>query len=266
MLLRYVPDLVKDEFVNFGIILISQQEREFAGIRFTRDWRRVQCLDPGADVEMLQALEADIRRKLSQANDRQALLELMQSSFSGAIQITPAQACQAESVQQEIEKLARMYLEPPPMSAEVEAGASRTASRGRQVILQRMRGAFEQAGVWEVMRKKIPVAEYSGTGDPLKIDCGYQPNGTVKMFHAVSLSKEIDSAKALAFSYPSLAAGIAGQEKKVARLTAVVEDDLDRQNESIAFGFDILKQASIAVAPVAQMTELAGSARAELRL
>jgi len=266
MLLRYVPDLVKDEFVNFGIIVISQQEPESASIRFTRDWRRVQCLDPGADVEMLQALEADIRRKLSQANDRQTLLELMQSSFSGAIQLSPAQACQAESVQQEIEELARMYLEPSPLSAELEAGTSRMASRGRQVILQRMRGAFEQAGVWDIMRKKISIADYSGTGDPLKIDCGYQPNGTVKMFHAVSLSKEIDSAKALAFSYPSLVEGIARQEKKVAWLTAVVEDDLDRQNVSIAFGFDILKQANISVAPLARVAELAESARAELRL
>ena len=26
--------------------------------RFTRDWRRVRCLDPEADVEMLEALEA----------------------------------------------------------------------------------------------------------------------------------------------------------------------------------------------------------------
>jgi hypothetical protein len=32
---------------------------DFADVRFTRDWRRVRCLDPQADIEMLQALEND---------------------------------------------------------------------------------------------------------------------------------------------------------------------------------------------------------------
>ena len=53
-----------------------------------------------------------------------------------------------------------------------------------------MREAFEQAGVWKhkQMRKRIAVAEYTHPGDPLKIDCGYRPNGEVKLFHAVSLA------------------------------------------------------------------------------
>ena len=71
-LLRYVPDAVKDEFVNVGLVMLEPgaDGAGFADVRFTRDWRRVRCLDPQADVEMLEALERDIRGQLGQARDR----------------------------------------------------------------------------------------------------------------------------------------------------------------------------------------------------
>ena len=33
-------------------------------MRFTRDWKRVRCLDPDVDVEMLEALEREIRERM----------------------------------------------------------------------------------------------------------------------------------------------------------------------------------------------------------
>src|SRR5438105_355245 len=59
ILLRYVPDAVKNEAVNFGVMLIGQDG--FADVRFTRDWARVRCLDPNADIELPSGLEADHR-------------------------------------------------------------------------------------------------------------------------------------------------------------------------------------------------------------
>lgn len=54
MLIRYVPDAVKDEFVNIGVLLLNGDS---ADLRFTRDWRRVRCLDPAAGVPYLRAIE-----------------------------------------------------------------------------------------------------------------------------------------------------------------------------------------------------------------
>jgi hypothetical protein len=56
-LLRYVPDAVKNEFVNIGLVMVEPGANGdgFADVRFTRDWRRVRCLDPQADVDMLGA-------------------------------------------------------------------------------------------------------------------------------------------------------------------------------------------------------------------
>ena len=59
LLMRYVPDPFKNEFVNIGVLLFTRED-DFADVRFTRDWARVRCADPQADVEILEALESDI--------------------------------------------------------------------------------------------------------------------------------------------------------------------------------------------------------------
>src|SRR5260370_34759207 len=84
-LLRYVPDAVKNEFVNVGLVLLPQAGE--AELRFTRDWSRVKCLDPQADLELLEAMEGDLREKLRVVNgDRDFILRKIQDSFSNALQ------------------------------------------------------------------------------------------------------------------------------------------------------------------------------------
>src|ERR1700690_2061246 len=63
-LLRYVPNVVKEEFVNIGVVLLEEGESGFTGVRFTRDWRRARCFDPDADIELLESYEADLQLRL----------------------------------------------------------------------------------------------------------------------------------------------------------------------------------------------------------
>ncbi|MCI0356110.1 MAG: DUF3037 domain-containing protein [Acidobacteria bacterium] len=261
-LLRYVPDAVKDEFVNIGVVVVENGApgAAFSDLRFTRDWRRVKCLDPEADIEMLEALEQDLRSRLTEATDRERILHVLKDSFSGSLQLSPGKACLAESPHAELNKLAAMYLEPRRRADETRAAA------GRQLIVSRMREAFEQAGVWKLMRRRIAVAQYTRPGDPLKIDCGYRPNGVVKLFHAVSLASDVDSAKVLAFTYPQIAEGIARLEQAKTDLTAIVEDDLDRDDEPMAFALETLKQSRISVSATAELPRIAEAARRDLRV
>ena len=267
-LLRYVPDAVKDEFVNIGVVLLETggagaSPAGFADLRFTADWSRVRCLDPTADIEMLEAAEAELRKGLSKSQtSRDVLLKRINDSFSNTLQLSPAKACLADSPRQELGRLAEMYLE----SRRGREEKTRAAA-GRQAIFQRMRAAFEHAGVWNDTRmmKRIAVADYTGKGDPLKLDCGYRPNGVVKLFHAVSLKSEVDSAKVLAFSFPLIAAGIRKKEKAKTELTAIVEDALDRKDEPIAFALATLKQSRITVAMAADLPRIAEAARRDLR-
>ena len=260
-LVRYVPDALREEFVNFGVLMLEPGANGggYADVRFTRDWRRVRCLDPGADLGMLEALEADLRQQLARGGpDRDQIVAKLQDYCSNGVQFSSAKACLAADPAREMDTLAQLYLE--------RRAVEKREAAGRQAIVGQLRQAFEQAGVWGLMRKRIAAAEYTRKGDPLKIDCGYRPNGMIRMFHAVSLATDADAAKVLAFSYPELQAGIARVEKATAELTAVVEDGLDRSEEGIAFALATLERNEIAVAGTEELAGIAERARIELRV
>jgi hypothetical protein len=258
-LLRYVPDAVKDEFVNIGVVMVEAGANGagFADVRFTRDWRRVRCLDPQADVEMLSALEREIHGQLATTHDREVLLRRLEDSFSNVIQLSPAKGCLAEDPAREIEAMASMYLEG------AKVGGKREVS-GRQRILGKMRDAFAQAGV-EKLLDQVPVAPYTKPGDPFKFDFGYRVAGEIKLFHAVSLKAGVDAAVLLAARYPRIAPVMSRVAEAAPVLTAVVDDDLDRGQDSVQFALSMMEDEKIRIAAAAEMPMIAEVARRELR-
>lgn len=258
LLMRYVPDPFKNEFVNIGVLLLGRSD-DFADVRFTRDWARVRCADPQADVDILEALESDIRQQLQSSESRKQIIHRLQDTLSNGLQLSEPSALLSDFPMRDLERLAQTYLERAKPQRETRLG-------GRQRIVSEMRNAFEAAGVWAALNKKIKAAKYTHRGDPLKIDCGYRPNGVIRLFHAVSLDTEPDSAKILAFSYPSLSEGIARVENAKTDFTAIVEDDLDREDDAIEFAIQVLERTSIKVAPMSQLSMIAERARQELRL
>lgn len=256
-ILRYVPDAVKNEFVNIGLMLIGN-DATYAGVRFTRDWSRVRCLDSQADLEVLQSLEADLHTRLAQGAARESIAKL-EETLSNTLQITSPKAVLTNSPAAELDRLATQYLD--------RKRSRRDARRSvRQAIVSGMRNAFEQAGVWKALDQNIPAAPYTRPGDPLKIDCGYQPNGIVHLFQAVALSTEPDTAKVLAFTYPLLSQGILRRRNAKTALTAVVEDEIIREDESLQFARETLESSGIQMVAVSGMPEIAERARVELRM
>lgn len=263
-LIRYVPDVVRGEFANIGVLLREAERHESAVVRFTRDWSRVRCLTADADTEMLEALELEIGARVRDGGDGQKpIVDVLEETMSNSVQIAPARACLAESVPAELDQLMRMYVE--PVRQERQSRAS-----GRAAIAGAMRREFERAGVWELMRKRIPASEYTRAGDPLKIDCGYRPNGTVRMFQAVSLKGDAEAAKVLAYSAPRLRDGVTRVEDAAVELTAVVEpvrtlgDDEDAI-ERYRYGVGTMEEQQIRVLTVSDLGRVAEMARRELR-
>jgi hypothetical protein len=259
---RYVPDPVKNEFVNIGVLLREAGRPESTIVRFTKDWSRVRCVDPDVDTAMLEALETEVRRRLLE--DGQPVLKALEDSFSNLLQVTASKACLAESVPAELEQL---------MALHVESRKREPASRrsGRVAIHARMRTEFERAGVWDLMRKRIAAEGYTRAGDPLRIDCGYRPNGIIRMFHAVSLEGDSDLAKVLAFSLPALTEGVRRVENADLELTAVIEPVRDRAGEperleQYRFAVETMEAQRIRVLTTNDMGRVAETARRELRL
>jgi len=258
--LRYVPDAVKDEFVNIGVVMVEPGTNGagFADVRFTRDWRRVRCLDPQADVELLAALEREIRGQLGSTHDRAVLLKLLQDSFSNVIQLSPAKGCLAEDPTAEIEMMASMYLESPKVAGKREVS-------GRQRILAAMREEFERACVAKLVLP-VPVAPYTKPGDPFQFDFGYRVAGEIKLFQAVSLKAGVDAAVLLAARYPRIALVMGEVAGAAPVLTAVTDDDVDRGQESVQFALSMMEEEKIRIAVAAEMPMIAEVARRELRV
>ena len=284
-LLRYVPDAVRNEYVHIGVIL-----REAAGgdgpgrteVRFTRDWRRVRCLDPEADTALLEGMESELRRRLTEEPEGR-LRRILEESLSLNVQMTEPKAYLAESVPAGMEELMRLYVDAPARERAARAG-------GRGAIQARMRAEFERAGVWDLLRKRIAAAAYTRAGDPLRIDLGYRPNGIIRMFHAVSLDpgpaagpgtrgaavagSGVEMAKVLAFSAAALRAGVQRVEQAELELTAIVEPAArlgagDEEPERLAlyrFGVETMEEHRIRVLTTSDMDRVAETARRELRV
>ncbi len=270
-LIRYVPDSVRNEFINIGVLL-----REAPGglgqgpiLRFTRDWGRVRSLDPDVDTAMLEALEGELRGRLMESTQAgtKSVLELIEDSFSNTLQITESKGCLAESMIAEIESLMGTYVEPRKR----QGTGKRT---GRAAIQATMRTQFERSRVWDLMQKRIPASLYTRAGDPLRIDCAYRPNGVIRMFHAVSLASDVELAKVLSFSMPAIREGVARVEGATLQMTAVVEPlaevrGSDEDEDALAqyrFAVETMEAQEIRVMTTKDLPRMAETAQRELRV
>ena len=271
-LIRYVPDVVKGEFVNIGVMLREAASgadlRVQTRVRFTRDWSRVRCMDADADTGLLEALEGEIATRLQvhvSARDPKTVMEVLEDSLSNSVQMTDARATLAENLATGMEELMRMYVEP----MKVARVRSRSA---RGAIQAALRTEFERAGVWGLMRKKIAASTYTQAGDPLRIDCGYRADRMVKMFQAVSLEGDVEAAKGLAFSAARLRDGVARVESATLEFTAVVEplksvsEGDDEAYERYRFGVESMEREAIRVVTLNDLARAAETAKRELGL
>ncbi len=279
-LLRYVPDAVRNEYVHIGVMLREQGGAEPMLIQFTRDWRRVRCLNPEADTALLEGMESELRRRFQEEPEGK-LMRLLTESLSLSVQMTEPKAYLAESLPAGMEELMKMYVDPP-----LRERVPRLS--GRAAIQAKMRTEFERAGVWELMRKRIAASEYTRPGDPLRIDAGYRPNGQrhaadkdpsvgspfIRMFHAVSLEPGVEMAKVLAFSSAGLRVGVERVEKAQLELTAVIEpaaklgatDEEPDRLEMYRFGVETMEEHQIRVLTTSDLGRVAETARRELRV
>ena len=263
-----MPDQVRSEFVNIGVLLRDVERPGQIMVKFTKDWARVRCIDPDLDVGTLESLESELRRRLPhQAADTLPLIQVLEDSFSNALQITESKAYLAESMITGVEELMHLYVEPRKRQAIARKS-------GRQTIHTRMRSQFERVGAWDLMRKRIAVSGYTKPGDPLRIDCGYRPNGVIRMFHAVSLDGDSEWPKVLAFSVRAIREGVARVENANLELTAVVEPitevSADRENvervEQYRFLVETMEAEDIRVMTTNDLPRMAETAQRELRI
>ena len=253
--LHYAPNALREDRVGIGVLLV-EQEGDFVDLKFVTDWRRVQCLDPNADLELLRDLENDLRTQLRK-QDRQSFMRKLSESFSGTLQLSPSRPCETDQPEKQIKMLTEQYLEAPRPAEQRERSK-------RLRIRDGIADEFKNRGVYDMINRDLPVVSYTRTGDPFKFDFGYRVGKTIKLFQAVAMTSDIRDALLLAGRYPTIATGIRNVTDAVPVLTAVTETGVDSNNEQIGFAMAMMKDASIRVANLYEMSMLAEQARTDL--
>jgi len=256
--LRYTPNLVRDEWVNIGVLVFDPQsgERRMRLIEEPEEYARVRRLHPRADEELLRALRDDLENRFvtaaqlfqgngheksgSQASaDWLKLLGKWDETLSNALQLAPQKGVHADDLDAETERLYADHVA-------LQRGAGRVGAPGsRGAIRSYCAQVFKQARLWERLQKSLPAAEFTFSGDPMRIDYGYRRNGTRGFVQTLSVSRAPGDVKSLAYTVERIRNKVAASE-----FTAVTDVHLIAENERHQFVRETLRDAGVEALPL----------------
>jgi hypothetical protein len=271
--IRYTPNVVRDEWVNIGVILDAapggavpgavpgNPRRQARLIETDGEMARVRRLHPGADIALLRSLGPEFEARLSGNGDgaggdpgaADAYLRRLEDSLSNALQFSPQKAVLAEDFDSELERLYQAHVSPPrgAHGGLLENTRAWIHAKLRDVFLRRK---LHSKSSWQ---KSVPVEEFTQPGDPLKIDYAYRSNGTRGFIEAISLWRDPAQAKVLAYTAECIRARIATKTE----FTAVVEMEPARENPRHQFVARLFDEQKIAVVPLDRIEKFAEELR-----
>ncbi len=269
-LLRYVPDIVKGEFMNLGVALMDQGGRVLGARMFgEEELRRVRCLHPTADLEMLRELQSGFAREIAGLVSRGSL-DKLRDTLSNSLTLVEPKLCITEDWRAELEALYRRYVAAPPR-------AGRETENPRQQLRHRLEQRFRLEGLLERLQP-FRAAPFTVAGDPFRIDYSYAPsaNGRRKYIHAITLERATHQAKVLAFTFEHIR-----RARRSDEMTAVSEDSsvqpapghtetkleqLVSAGERARLTRELLESSGIRVRPFSELNLLVREIREDLAL
>jgi hypothetical protein len=248
-IVRYTPNLVRDEWVNIGVLLFDP-----SGGRVLRrlmdepaDFARVRRLHPGADEALLRRLPEELESQFAVNGGPQTALARLEQTLSNAVQLGPQKGLLAEDMDAELDRLYRDHVEPPRYTRAFEDLASRNAIRTRA------NQVFRTAGIWPRLGRHVRVEEFTYAGDPLRIDYTYRRNGTRGFVQALPLGRDPGQAKVLAFTADAIRSKLPKTEFVAVSEVAPRPDGNARHQ----FVVGLLQQREIPVVPLTRLAEWA---------
>jgi Protein of unknown function (DUF3037) len=258
-ILRYTPNLVRDEWVNIGVLVYDPQsgERRLRLIEEREEYTRVRRLHPEADEPLLRALHDDLEDRFDAArggnghaaNGRasggialQELLRKWDDTLSNALQLAPQRGVVSGDLDAELERLYTDHVAPP--RAPSRAGVPGSRMQMRSYCTQVLR----QARIWDLahIRTTVRASEFTFPGDPMRIDYTYRYNGTRGFIQTLSVSRSPADSKGIAHTFKDIAA----KSSLKTDLTVVTDIDLKVPNERNRFVDRTLRDAGIEPVPL----------------
>jgi Protein of unknown function (DUF3037) len=252
-ILRYAPNVVRDEWVNVGVMLEDLRTGRLAVrlIEQAPEFSRVLRIHPDADEELLRALPQEFSDRLrGTAAEITLYLEKLNQSLSNALQLSPQRGLLADNFDAEMDRLYRAYVTPPSRRP---GGVLQNI---RELMREKLTDVFRRHRILGKLESQVRIEGFTHPGDPLRLDFGYQ-NGVRGFVHSVSLKRDAAQAKVLAYTAARIRARDASTE-----VTAITEIEPQPDNRRHQFVSGILAEQQIRIVP---MTQVEGFAE-ELRL
>jgi hypothetical protein len=242
-ILRYTPNLVRDEWVNIGVLVFDPLTgaRRIRLIEEPSEFARVRRLHPEADEALLRALRDDFERQFTRQNGgfREYLTQLS-DTLSNALQLAPQKGVLTEDLDAELDRLYADHVAPPQARSD---SRERLSSRG--ALRSWCNQVLRQARVWERIEKSVSAETYTFSGDPMKLDYSYRRNGTQGFIQTLSVARDPGQAKILAYTAERIRAKLASTE-----FTAVTDVPLAAARGRHLFVAETLKERGIEAVPV----------------
>jgi hypothetical protein len=264
--LRYTPNLVRDEWVNIGVLLeeipapqasgipgnLPRLRRAIRLVEETSEIARVRRLHPGADEELLRALPAEFDARLDEAAAA-VYLDQLGETLSNVLQFSPQKAVLAGDFDAELDRLFRDHVAPPPSTR------GGIVENTRAWIRARLNDVFRRHRILGKLERSVRVEEFTQPGDPLRLDYACRYNGTRGYLHAVVLGRDPAQAKVLAYTAECIRARAANSE-----FTAITEVEPARENPRHQFVARLLEDRRIAIVPLSRIEKFADGLRLRL--
>jgi hypothetical protein len=259
---RYQPNLIRDEWVNIGVLLFVPGEGPAAG-RVRQRWLeepadlvRLRRLHPAADEELLLRLPAEFDRQFAgREMEAETILDKFDETLSNAVQLAPRKGLLARDPDAELDRLFREQVEP---LREMRRGA--VEIRTRSDVRARAADYFRTEKILRLMQRGVRVEEFTAPGDPMRIDFSYRRNGTRGFVHSVALGRDPGQAKLLAYT-----AGAIRERFRNSEFLAVTEREPARGNVRDQFVSGILAGSDIRVVPLGELRKWAHEVAPVLR-
>jgi Protein of unknown function (DUF3037) len=243
-LLRYVPNLVRDEWVNIGVLVFNPRtgERRLRLIEDQVEFTRIRRLHPSADEAVLRNLRDDLEDCLDtqEAIPLQKILKKCDETLSAALQIAPQKGLLADDLDAELERLYTDHVAVPRVYSRVGQPGNRATIRAYCAQV------FRQARIWDRIEKSVRVSEFTFPGDPARLDYSYHRNGTRGFVHTLSVTRAPQEAKSLSYNVKH----IAEKARYHTEFAAVTDVALSRDNERRSFVLDTLREVGVEAVPM----------------
>jgi hypothetical protein len=255
---RYQPNLIRDEWVNIGVLVLDPSSGRVRQrwLDEPADLARLRRMHPAADEELLLRLPAEFDRQFAgREMDAAAILEKFDETLSNALQLSPRKGVLARDPDAELDRIFREQVEP------VREGRRDSAEiRTRSDLRAQAADYFRSEKILRLMDRSVRVAEFTYPGDPMRIDFSYRRNGTRGFVHSVPLGRDPGQAKLLAFTADAIRGRVDHAE-----FLAVTEREPARGNLRDQFVTGVLADNGIRVMPLAELRKWAHDVAPVLR-